>query len=182
MRYNSEVRRINKELKVYGSNLQGKPIFRVVFSNDQIEKRRAARNVFSDSGQIFLRREVGVFELPKYPWIVNKWILERWYPAEKTYHPDIISSREGDYVCIYVYQDGDGNYLSPLLKVAQIVVRHILNPRRFSQALSEDADREAKQDSKEDEETFAKVREHYEQTAMTSDQSMIAVPNKEFQK
>lgn len=149
---NSVVKDINKRIKNFGINKDGKPMFRVVFSDDQTELRDGEFDIYSESG-LWLRMETGVKELPKYPIIDGKWILERWAPRELTFHEDIISARDGDYIVIYIFQDVEGNYLPPLLKVAEIVIRHVLSVSKTAKQLTDEkmdmepAERKKKRDN-----------------------------------
>jgi len=54
------------------------PRFRVVHSDDQLEKRYGTFSAYA--GDIFLREETGIREIPKYPWLDNQWVLERLFP------------------------------------------------------------------------------------------------------
>lgn len=127
---------INKVIKNYGLNQYGDPIFRVVFSDDQVEKRKGTFNEYY--GQIFVRTTIDIKEVQKYQWIKRKWILERWAPGSISYHPDLVTDKDGVYICVYIFQDKDGNYLPPLLKVCEIVIKQLLNPRGKSEALAQD--------------------------------------------
>lgn len=145
---NSTVEDINQRLKIYGVNGYGSPIFRVVFSDEQLEKRWGT---FRDHhSKIILIREIReVREVQKYPWIKEKWILERWIPGEVGKHRDLVTEQNGIYVCVYVFQDVEQNYLPPLMKVCEIVIKALLNPRTKGEALSEDRKVEERQDELE---------------------------------
>lgn len=136
MQDNAIVQTINKRLKIYGFNIYDDPIFRVVFSDDEREVRRTK-----------IKGEVA--EIWKYPWIKSKWILERWASGELSYHPSLITFKDGVYICVYVFQDKDQNYLPPLWDVTEIVVRNLLHPRTKSEALSQDKEIEEKNEEKE---------------------------------
>src|SRR5437899_6176000 len=108
---NAVVDLINEKLSLCGKNEYGDPIFRCVFSDDQIEKRKGTFNEYY--GKIFVRTVVGIEEVRKYPWIRKRWIIERWASGGLAYHPDLDTDKNGVYVCVYVFQDSNGNYLSP---------------------------------------------------------------------
>lgn len=138
---------INKQLKLYGSNIYDNPIFRVVFSENQVENRRGTFKDFS--GDIFIREVTEIREVKKYPWIKEKWILERWAPGSISHHPDLISMQDGVYICVYAFQDKNCNYLPPLLKVCEVLISNLLNPKRGSEILSRDQGIEEKMDKLE---------------------------------
>lgn len=138
MQTNFIVDDINKKLEIYGKSLYEDVLFKVVFSDDQTEIRKGSID----------GRECTA-EIQKYPWIKKKWILERWAPGEIAYHPSFVTFKNGVYVCVYVFQDVKGNYLEPIWKVCEIVVRNLLNPRKRADALCEDKEIESKQEEKE---------------------------------
>jgi len=107
-------------------NLYGQPLFRVVWSNHQNERRRGTFNEFY--GELFVRTTFGVHERPKYPWIEDRWVLERWYPAEVVHHDDLPESNRGTYEPIYVFQDGEGKALPPVWRVVQLILYALTHP------------------------------------------------------
>ncbi len=155
MTKNSVVDHINKVIRVHGVNDYGDPIFRVVFSEDQTEKRNGTFNEYY--GNIYLRTVNEIKEVSKYPWIHRKWILERWAPGELAYHSDLVleNNKNGVYVCVYVFQDKDQNYLPPLLKVTEIVIKSLLNHK----SKSEMAERDEKMLKKEEEVEINEIEE-----------------------
>ncbi len=147
MTNNSVVNDINKKIKIHGSNIYGDPIFRVVFSDDEVESRHGTYRDYS--GKIFVREVTEVRVVQKYPYIKSKWILERWAPGELSHHKDLVTVKDGVYVCVYIFQDLQFGYLPPLLKVAEIVINHLLHPRTKGEALSQDKEIEERNDEKE---------------------------------
>ena len=83
---------INEWLReTYGFHVMvSKPKYRVVWSNDQYENRYGTFDVFV--GDLFLREEAGVREIPKYSQFPDCWIVEKLMPNE---YPDVF---EGDYI------------------------------------------------------------------------------------
>lgn len=65
----------NRLRDVFGLYYDGQPLFRLVWSDSQIEKRHGTFEQWR--GPIFIREFTGVAEVPKYPWIKHRWILER---------------------------------------------------------------------------------------------------------
>ena len=168
---NSVVDDINKVIKLNGLNRHGQPIFRVVFSDDQREYRYGPYTVWQNG--IFISEQFGEYYLPKYPYISGKWILERYASPELSYHPNLLTSKEGDYICVYVFQDKDYNYLPPLLKVAEIVIHHLLHPRDPAKAKAEDEYQEIKDDIKEEEGIYIAIKEDYEKTATEAEEILV---------
>lgn len=87
-----EAKAINQKLlEAYGKHLSAdKANFRVVWSEDQLEKRFGVFNVYYND--MFVREETGIREVAKYEYLDHQWVVERMHP---NYHKDVM---EGSYV------------------------------------------------------------------------------------
>lgn len=109
---------INNELKKFGKAPCGSPLWRLVWSNNEYEKRLGT---FEDSyGSIFLRRVTEVRETRKYNYIDQRWILEKWFRVSNPELPDTL--HKGSWEPIYVFESKSGEYLQPTLKTALFMV------------------------------------------------------------
>lgn len=109
-----------KLLDEYGVELScgNSPRFRVVFSDDQFEKRWTQ---FTDEGFELIQPEVR--SLPKYrQWVRGKFILERLIPV--TGETDLVE--KVSYEPAWVFQDKNGNYLPPFFDGCKHVIESIL--------------------------------------------------------
>jgi|ERR1035437_4046659 hypothetical protein len=114
------IEKINDWLKEFGGeNPQAEPFFRIVWSNDQYEIRNGEFNIFS--GMLFLRTEIGDKLVRKYNYIHERWILEKWFPQSLVRNTETPAVTNGDYEPFYVFQDKNGNYLFPTLKVVEFI-------------------------------------------------------------
>lgn len=106
MELREPIEEINKKLlENFGTEFGQSPRFRVVFSEDQYEKRMTDT---TDEGFELLYPEVR--ELPKYKqWIHAKYILERLIPV----HGETDLVTKVSYEPAWVFQDKHGNYLPP---------------------------------------------------------------------
>jgi hypothetical protein len=124
--YNTKVDYINKKLEnLYGKTLDGKPRFRVVWSDEQFEFRKGEFNEYS--GPIFIRTVKGVKRVPKYSYIKERWVFEMYCEGSAVNVPDLVAETS-TYEPMYVFQSGKGEYLEPLLKVCQAFVFNYLHP------------------------------------------------------
>lgn len=101
--------------------VSGLPIWRVVFSEDQFEKRLGT---YEDStpGGIYLRTVTEVREVPKYrQWIVKKYVLERMVVVPDV-DKDSLPTSKVSYEPIWVFEDKHGNYLPPRHDAAKFIV------------------------------------------------------------
>lgn len=103
-------KRINKYLKgLYGLTLDGRSKFRLVWSEDVLEKRLGYFEDYTPSG-ILVRKVKEVREVKKYSYITDRFILEAYMPEQRT-SPEIMAG--DDYEPLFVFQDRGGNFLSP---------------------------------------------------------------------
>lgn len=95
----------------------GKPIWRVVFSDDQFEKRLMPT---TDEGLQLLYPEVR--EVPKYrQWIPHMWVLERLCIVPDMNVPELPTSRFS-YEPLFPFHDRYGNPIQPKYEVCEWVI------------------------------------------------------------
>lgn len=118
MELTEKIETINTQLvDLFGiDTITGMAIWRVVWSDDQREKRLS---VFTEAG-IELIYPV-VMELPKYAYIKERYVLERLVVVPEINQDEIPASKLS-YEPIWVFRDKDGNYLPPKLAAAKFVV------------------------------------------------------------
>jgi hypothetical protein len=69
---------INQRLAdIYGRDFLGQPLYRVIWTEDQIEKRFSTYRDFLPGTNIFLREFTGVREVKKYPDFLPQYVLEK---------------------------------------------------------------------------------------------------------
>lgn len=66
----------------FGKDLYGNVKYRLVWSNNQLERKFGTYEDYSESGDIFLREVTEVREVPKYPHDPDRWVLENIRPNE----------------------------------------------------------------------------------------------------
>ena len=94
-------------LDLYGiDTITGIPIWRIVWSDDQREIRKMD---VSPSGIDLLHPMV--FEVPKYPYIRERYVLERLVIVPEQ-HQDELPANKLSYEPIFVFQRGDGSLSS----------------------------------------------------------------------
>jgi hypothetical protein len=117
MELRESIESINKRLlDEFGVELSlgNQPKFRVVFSEDQYEKRLTS---YTDEGFELLHPEVRL--LPKYKqWIREKYILERLIPVIG--ETDLVS--RVSYEPAWVFQDKNGKYLPPFFEGCRFII------------------------------------------------------------
>jgi hypothetical protein len=114
-----EVDEINRQLREhYGADANDRdaPIWRVVWSDDQIEKRETE---WSEEGFRLLFPKVDI--LPKYQWIKERWILERLVLVPEINSREMLGKKVS-YECIYIYETQQGDFLPPNFNAAKFVI------------------------------------------------------------
>ena len=119
MELRESIESINKKLiEEYGTEFGNAPRFRVVFSEDQFEKRMTN---YTDEGFELLLPQVRL--LPKYKQYVRaKYILERLIPV--TGETDLIT--KVSYEPAWVFRDKHDNYLPPFFEGCAHVIESML--------------------------------------------------------
>lgn len=148
------VKNINKKLKKLYGNAKGShnQLYRIVFSENERENRRGTFNVFS--GIIFLKTVTGVRNMKKYPYIQNKFVLEKWNPPEIAYSPELPESIHGCYEPLYTFEDKDKNALPVNEKVAFMVCFANAQPYDYWKRKNEMEEAEAKRNKEEYEDLY----------------------------
>lgn len=115
------VQDINARLvKVYGRDFAGRPLYHLVFSDTQLEKRAG---VFADYyGHIFVREFVGVREVPKYrSYIQGCWVLEKLIHGNI---PELLVNFS--YEPIWVFRDKKGKPVQPHWWAVEMILHQLL--------------------------------------------------------
>ena len=116
---------INKYLKTLGNNPHGEPRVRLIWSEDAKELRYGEFEEFC--GPLYLRTFVGVKLCPKYSWIRERYVLERWFPPDVTFDIELPESTKGSFEPIYVFQDKYGKALPLNLRVVELICQAMFN-------------------------------------------------------
>jgi hypothetical protein len=121
------------------------PRYRVSWTTTQPEKRLIKnRKVFS--GPIFLREESGVFDVPKYPFAQDRWVLEKAIPVPDDY---AIVGVNYTYEPLWVFQTNKGAYLPLERKAVKLVIFFHEAPELSHKSPDDFAREEAKIDAAE---------------------------------
>jgi hypothetical protein len=128
----SDLVKVNKTLaERYGKSIDGRSYFRLVWSEDELEKREGIfleeHPIIDDKGRlIVIESEVeGVKETYKYMYIWDKFILEELrfedIPAE------IKNNQKGSYEPLYVFQDKFYEPVEPTMDAIDMLIYYRLN-------------------------------------------------------
>lgn len=113
---------VNRQLEeIYGKDLTSElPIWRVVFSDDQLETRFGEFNHFVGNSLIRTNKEIA--EVPKYPFVKHRHVLER-----LMYHTNPELMDNPSYEPMYVFQDKHGNSLDVELWACQARIQMLFS-------------------------------------------------------
>lgn len=117
------------------------PIWRVVWSDDQFEKRFGEYTDYTPGG-LFIRTVKEVREVPKYrQWITHKYVLERLVIVPDENIPELPCVKKS-YEPIYPFEDGQGNPLPPKFIIAKFVIDTIYAAQYGTKNLKKYVDKE----------------------------------------
>jgi hypothetical protein len=126
---------INRELHRDYRVLDGRPIYRIVWSADLLEKRRGT---YTDwYGHILIRQEYqAVREVKKY-WYINPpcWVLEKLVfvkgnQALKDITSELVEAHNGSYEPVYSFRDKDEVPLPVSRTVVELILKTLHNPTK----------------------------------------------------
>ena len=117
----TEVEEINNELFAIYRTIEGRAVYRIVWSEELFENRLGTYREFTEGG-IFIREATEVRKVRKYNYIHNRWIFEIWAPGHLTRNPETPDADNGDYIPVYVFESGTGMYLPPTRKVVEFLI------------------------------------------------------------
>ena len=95
----------NKLLSSYGSNPHGKPIFRIVWSDNEYEMRKGVFEEQTKESKIYLRTVVATERVKKYPYLKQMYLFEKWFDSPNI--EELPESINGIYECIYAFKTKD---------------------------------------------------------------------------
>lgn len=130
------VEQINRRLHAdYGRTLDGRPIWRIVFSSEQFELKRGVHEEYSPSGNLFIRSWVGVKKCLKYSYLMDKWILERLtFGVSKVpgIAVELVEAKNGSYEPAWVFMDKDGNPLPVNFRICEALFARLAAGPQYS--------------------------------------------------
>jgi hypothetical protein len=114
------IENINRQLlEHFGKHDTGEPIWRVVYAEEQLEKRLGTFHDFS--GEIYLRTVTEVREVKKYPWDKGKYILERLVVVPAVNLIELLGTKLS-YEPMWTFEDNKQKPLPPLFRACKLVV------------------------------------------------------------
>jgi hypothetical protein len=132
---------INKKLEEkYGRHVfRDTPIFRLVFSNTQLEHRKGL------FGPLAVKEEVK--EVPKYNYVKDAWVLEKYIFIG--HQPELVNVSGYSYEPIWVFRDSNDKPIQPNYRAVEMLVDLLLYGERVKFTAQYWKDQEDKQIEKE---------------------------------
>src|ERR1043165_5019958 len=144
---------INRRLvETHGKDFLEQPIYRVVWSEDEIEKRFGTFRDYLSGTNILIREVTEVREVKKYPYLPNQYVLEKLFINKhnteildnKTYTP-----RACTYEPLWSFgHERNGRAKRPVWRAIELLILSINNPSKLTP--SEMDDRELEQAYKDE--------------------------------
>jgi len=125
--------------------LRDDPLFRLVWSNEQLELRHCTQKLYL--GNTFIRDIISTARVPKYPWLHECWVFEMWFGPEVVLHDELPETKNGSYEPLYVFENSKGVALPLNKKVIEFLVASIRKPKSSSMLIKStiQAEMEAKE-------------------------------------
>jgi len=108
----------------YGRFENGFPNWRIVWSDDQYEKRLGTFGSNPDS-LIYTGEVTEVREVPKYGYMLHQYVLERILPVPAIHENELF--QRTSYEPVWGFVDNEGNPLPPKFEVADIIIKHVMD-------------------------------------------------------
>lgn len=127
MELTEKIDTINRQLiDLYGvDTITGLAMWRVVWSEDQFEKRYGTYDDYTPGG-LYIRTVTEVREVPKYrQWIKEKYVLERLVVIPEISAGDLPAAKLS-YEPMFPFQGKNNEYLPPKINVAIFVIDTVL--------------------------------------------------------
>jgi hypothetical protein len=136
---------INKKLsESYGKDDLGRPNFRVTWTEGQLEKRKCRPRIYIGDRFISQSSQTEVYEMPKYPTIKNRYVLER-----LIHHCNEELVENPSYEPIHVFQDKNGNPLPPVWDMVDYGCHYIMTGQKKSKQSYEEEEAKRMQEEKD---------------------------------
>ena len=120
----TEVESLNLWLAEQGRSLEGKVLYRLVWSEKIYENRFGTFCDYTSDG-LFIREVKETRLTRKYNYIKDRYILEKFAPGNLTASVETPDAINGDYIPVYVFEDKNGKYLPPTQKVLRFILGHM---------------------------------------------------------
>ena len=133
----TEIEQLNSRIGAEYMSIDGRALFRLIWSENAFENRRGTFREFSDSG-LFIREVTEVRRVRKYNYIHNRWIFEAWAPGNLTANVETPDTVNGDSVPVYVFEDRHGGYLPPNEKVVRFLIAAVYGKVRRDEIPSQE--------------------------------------------
>lgn len=110
--------RMNKELREYGiETVTGLSMWRIVWAEDQLEKRFTN---YTEAGIELIHPMV--LELPKYPHLKGKYILEHLIGLSDSDQKELAGSGKISYECAWTFMNKRQEYMPPNMWLARFII------------------------------------------------------------
>lgn len=165
---------INGMLSVRGRSLDGRPIFRIVWSSDQFELRSG---LFTDwYGAIIIREVRDIRQVHKYSYAMDRWVLERltFLPREnRIIENELIGAMAGTYEPLLVFWNDDFTPIPVHWNLVERILWNLENhrPERKNKKMIEAEERE---------EVEKEIKELEEQVGASQRSDLFAFEDAEF--
>jgi len=120
-----KIETLNQRLEEnYGRFEDGRPTWRIVWSDDQREMRFGTYQKFSSEG-VWLCDETGLKEVSKYEYLPHVYILERLIPVPIQNMTELTVNTS--YEPVWAFKAANGDALPPYWEAIQLIIASVMN-------------------------------------------------------
>jgi hypothetical protein len=117
------IERLNYQLERNYGKFSELPVWRIVWSEDAREQRKGTFTYTDNSGN-FLKEEEGIREVKKYPYIKERYVLERVLPVPEMNRDQLVTPLS--YEPVFIFENKNREYLPPRWEVCHLVIEGIM--------------------------------------------------------
>lgn len=166
-----DIHLINQRLRdLYGKDFLDQPIYRVVWSDDEIEKRYGLFRDFVSGTNILIREAEEVREVKKYNFLEPQYILEKLFfnqHNQEVLDNKTLSPRTCTYEPVWCFGlDDKGKPKKPVWRAIELILLSLNNPKKLTP--SDMDDKEFEQARKDEELMIELMNTHIKSDALHS--------------
>jgi hypothetical protein len=124
---------INQKLAdTYGTDWLKQPLYRIIWSADQIEKRLGTFNDYIPGTNVFIRKVTEVRECRKYPGFDPQWCLEKLFfnqHNDEILDNDTLNPSTCTYEPLWMFGFENGRAKRPVWLAVQFLINKVNNPK-----------------------------------------------------
>ncbi len=140
-----DIQAVNQKLRdYYGKDFLNQPIYRCVWSEDEIEKRFGEFEDYVPGTNILLRRVTEVREVKKYSYLQPQWVLEKLFRNQhnnEILDNSTLAPQSCTYEPLWAFgHEKNGRARRPIWRAIELILLSVNDPKKLTPSEMNDAD------------------------------------------